>query len=406
MKKQIVGLLAVIVVVIVGIAAFAATKQPAGSIQTVTSTTTTTKQSAGSTQTVTSTTTVTTTPTTTTSTTTPITLTGAGSTFVYPMMSAWMSVYEEQEPNVQISYSAVGSGAGISDLSSKLVDFAGTDVPLGAGGSSNIPGVITIPETCGAVTVAYNLPGVSSGLHLTGSVVSDIFDGKVTMWNDPEIENLNPSVALPSQTIIPVHRSDGSGTTFVFTSYLSLSSQYFENEIGAGKTVEWPVGLGEPGNTVVASTVSSTQYSIGYVELAYALEDNMAVAAIENPAGNWILPSLNSTELAVQSAASISLPAGNENWAGVSLLNAPAENAYPIVTFTYLLVYQELDTIPGMTQATATGLTQFLWWVVNSGQQYCEIPALDYVKLPANVVATDENSIQSLTFNGQQILTS
>jgi phosphate transport system substrate-binding protein len=360
--------------------------------------------------TTTSPTTSTTTPitATTTSATTSIILTGAGSTFVYPMMSVWIPIYESENPNVQINYAAVGSGTGISDLKSDLVDFGATDVPLGAGGAALIPGVITIPETTGAVTIAYNLPGIGSGLHLTGSVLANIFDENITMWNDPQIQALNENITLPSQPIVTVHRSDGSGTTFVTTSYLSLSSPTFENEIGAGKIVQWPSGsLGESGNTGVASTVASTKYSIGYVELAYALQENMTVAAVENPAGNWILPSLSSTGIAVQSAAATTpLPSGSGIWENVSLLNAPDPQAYPIVTFTYILVYENLNTIPGMTQAQATGLVQFLWWLVHDGQGYTETPALDYAQLPANVVAIDENSIQSLTFNGQTLPTS
>jgi phosphate ABC transporter phosphate-binding protein len=261
-----------------------------------------------------------------------------------------------------------------------------------------------IPETIGAVTMAYNLPNILTGLHLTGKVIADIFAGNVTKWNDPEIQGLNSNVTLPAKDILVVHRSDGSGTTFIFTGYLTQSSNSWKNAIGQGKTVSWLVGIGANGNTGVASVIQGTQYTVGYVELAYALQNKMTVAAIQNPAGNWILPTLNTIQIAVQSAASRGLPAGTGDWSNVNLLNAPDAQAYPIVSFTYLLVYKELNVIPGMTQNKATALVQFLWWVVHDGQQ--NAPALAYVQLPANVVQLDEASIKSITFDGQQLPTS
>ncbi|HMK95617.1 MAG TPA: phosphate ABC transporter substrate-binding protein PstS [Candidatus Limnocylindrales bacterium] len=266
------------------------------------------------------------------------------------------------------------------------------------------PNAVTIPETIGAVTVAYNIPGVATGLHLTGKVVADIFQGNITTWNDPEIQSLNPNVSLPNEPIQVVHRSDSSGTTFIFTGYLSASSSEWKSVIGQGKTVAWPSNeIGAQGNPGVAAVVQGTKYMIGYVELAYALQNNMTVAAIQNPEGNWILPSLSSIQDAVQSAASNGLPAGDQSWASVSLLNAPEAQAYPIVSFTYLLVYKELNVVPGMTQATATAEVQFLWWVAHDGQQLAS--GLDYVSLPSNVVQIDEETIQSITFNGQHLAT-
>jgi phosphate transport system substrate-binding protein len=337
---------------------------------------------------------------------TTVTLNGAGATFPYPLLNVMISHYHEQNTTVQINYQSIGSGGGISDLESKLVDFAASDAPLGAADMAKAPGSLHIPETIGAVTIAYNLPGIATGLHLTGKVIGDIFAGNVTMWNDNEIKNLNSNVTLPAKSIVTVHRSDGSGTTFIFTGYLSVSSLAWNETIGQGKTVAWPAGLGASGNTGVAQDVNNTQYTIGYVELAYALQNAMTVAAVQNPTGNWILPSLNTIQLAVQTAASSGLPAGNQSWTNVSLLNANDSQAYPIVSFTYLLVYQELNVIPGMTQTRATTLVQFLWWVVqpNGGQQYSS--SLEYVPLPANVVQIDEASIQSITFNGQHLPTS
>jgi len=333
-----------------------------------------------------------------------ITLQGAGATFPYPLLNSMVTNYTTNvKPNVQINYQPIGSGGGISayKLSQATVDFAASDAPLTAADSANVPNALHIPETIGAVTIAYNLPGVSSGLHLTGPVIADIFQGKITMWNDPAIQNLNPSTTLPSQGINTVHRSDGSGTTFIFTSYLSKSSTSWNSSVGQGKSVAWPVGIGSSGNTGVASSVQGNQYSIGYVELAYTLENNMTVAAVQNPSGNWVLPSLDSTQLAVQSGASTGLPPGNASWTSVSLLNAPDANAYPIVSFTYLIVYKELNVLSDMTNEKATALVQFLWYVVHDGQNLA--PGLSYAKLPSNVVQIDETTIESITFNGQQL---
>jgi phosphate ABC transporter phosphate-binding protein len=333
-----------------------------------------------------------------------VTLTGSGATFPYPLLNAMIIQYQKVKSNVQINYQSIGSGGGISALEGKTVDFAASDAPLGATDRALAPGTLHIPETIGAVTLAYNLPNISSGLRLTGKVIADIFAGNVTMWNDPEIQNLNSNVTLPSRSIATVHRSDGSGTTFIFTGYLSASSPAWNASIGQGKTAAWPLGLGANGNNGVASIVNGTQYTLGYVELAYALTNGMTVAAIENPSNNWILPSLTTIQLAVQSAASTGLPAGNQSWTAVNLLNAPDPQAYPIVSFTYLLVYQDLSTISGMTQAKATALVQFLWWVITDGQN--NATALAYVPLPANVVQIDKTSIQSITFNGQHLPTS
>ena len=338
-----------------------------------------------------------------------MTLVGSGATFPYPLLSVMISHYA-QETNVHVTYDSVGSGGGIAALESKIVDFAASDAPLGATDMAKAPGSLHIPETIGAVTIAYNVPGIPTGLNLTGKAIADIFAGNVTMWNDAEIQNLNPNTTLPAKNIVTVHRSDGSGTTFIFTGYLSASSPAWNNSVGQGKSVNWPsppgsTSLGAIGNNLVAQDVNNTQYTIGYVELAYALQNGFTVAAIQNPSGNWIMPSLSTIQLAVQSAAaSTGLPAGNASWANVNLLNAHDPQAYPIVSFTYLLVYQELNVTSGMTHDRAEALVKFLWWVVHDGQQYS--PGLEYVKLPANVVQTDEATIQSITFDGQHLPTS
>ncbi len=334
-----------------------------------------------------------------------VTLNGAGATFPQPFLNATITKYTRDiKPNVQINYQGVGSGQGISSLTAKTVDFAASDAPLTASQRTAAPNTLHIPETIGAVTIAYNLPGVQSGLHLTGQVIANIYLGTITNWNDQAVQSLNTHVSLPDHAITTVHRSDSSGTTRIFTKYLSNVSSTWADQVGSGTSVQWPGGLGAQGNAAVASTVNQTQYAIGYVELAYALTNAMTVAAVQNPAGNYILPSLSTTTTAVQSGAQSGLPAGNQDWGSVSLLNTPDAQAYPIVSFTYLLAYQELNVIPGMTKNKATALVQFLWWVVHDGQDLA--PSLQYARLPTNVVQIDETSIQSITFNGQHLPTS
>jgi phosphate transport system substrate-binding protein len=333
----------------------------------------------------------------------PASLTGAGATFPYPLLNAMITDYTTAKPYIQVNYQSIGSGGGISAMQQKTVDFGASDAPLSATEMNNIPNALHIPETIGAVTVTYNLPGIATGLHLTGQVIADIYQGIITMWNDPAIQNLNPTITLPAKTIVVVHRSDSSGTSFVFTGYLSASSSAWSAAVGQGKAVAWPTGLGGSGNAGVAGTVEGTAYTIGYVELAYSIENTMKVAAVQNPTGNWIMPTLASTTAAAQAVASSGLPSGGASWTSVNILNAPASNAYPIVSFSYIIVYKELNVIPGMTQSDATALVQFLWYVVHNGQN--QAPALSYASLPSNVVQIDETTIQSITFNGQTLPT-
>ena len=333
----------------------------------------------------------------------PASLTGAGATFPYPLLNAMITDYTAAKPYILVNYQSIGSGGGISAMQQKTVDFGASDAPLSATEMNNIPNALHIPETIGAVTVAYNLPGIATGLHLTGQVIADIYQGTITMWNDPAIQNLNPTITLPAKTIVVVHRSDSSGTSFVFTGYLSASSTAWSSVVGQGKAVAWPTGLGASGNAGVAGTVEGTAYTIGYVELAYSIENSMKVAAVQNPTGNWVMPTLASTTAAAQAVASAGLPSGSASWTSVNILNAPASNAYPIVSFSYIIVYKELNVIPGMTQSDATALVQFLWYVVHNGQN--QAPALSYASLPSNVVQIDETTIQSITFNGQTLPT-
>jgi phosphate transport system permease protein/phosphate transport system substrate-binding protein len=290
---------------------------------------------------------------------------------------------------------------------------------------------VHIPETIGSVVAAYNINGVpEKGLKLTGPVLADIFLGGITTWNDPRIQELNPDLTLPSENIVVAHRSDGSGTTFVWTSYLSAISPEWSETVGAGKSVEWPVGLGAPGNEGVANTITSTPNSIGYVELAYALTTDTDYAYIQNMEGNFVEPSLNSTQAAVEAAVlsgggtstnattsnnstgttnttgtqnmtSINLPAGSESWEDVALVNGPGANSYSIASFSYLLLYQDLSTnIDSMEKARA--LVDFIQWAITDGQQFAD--ELSYVPLPDSVVQHNMQTLESLTFQGQPVL--
>ena len=345
-----------------------------------------------------------------------ITLVGAGATFPDPLIRKWSSAYVTVT-GVRVNYQAVGSGAGISQITAKTVDFAGSDAPLSATERAAAPGLLHIPETLGAVTAAYNLPGIPSGLNLTGDILVYMFLGStspsgITMWNDPSIAAVNPGVSLPAQAISVVHRSDGSGTTFVWTSYLHLANSAWNTSL-VGKNPAWPVGIGAQGNAGVAGKILQTPYSIGYVELAYTVQNSMTVAKIENPAGNFVLPSLASTASAAAAAAP-TLPTSDGDWSGVSILMAPGAGSYPVSSLTYLLVYKELNAIgPSMTQARAKALVDFIWWAVSAqcptapatcdGQSYST--ALVYVPLPQSVVTLDEQGLRNVTFNGQTLRT-
>jgi phosphate transport system substrate-binding protein len=333
----------------------------------------------------------------------PATLTGSGATFPAPFLNLTIVTYTAQiRPNLQINYQALGSGAGVTALTAKTVDFACSDAALTASQTTALPAqAVTIPEAIGAITVAYNLPGITGGLHLTGPVLANIYLGTITRWNDPQITALNPTLSLPNQGILTVHRSDSSGTTKWFTQYLSNVSSTWASQISYANTVQWVGGIGASGNAAVASNVNQTQYAIGYVELAYALQNQMTVAAMQNPSGNFIMPSLASTTAAAQSLPTTGLPSGTDSWTGVDILNTAGTQAYPIVNPTYMLVYKELNNVPGMTLDKATQLVQYIWYVVHGGQQLA--PTLQYASLPANIVTLDETTIRSITFNGQSL---
>jgi phosphate transport system substrate-binding protein len=346
-----------------------------------------------------------------------ITINGAGATFPFPLIDTWRVEYQSVNPSISINYQSIGSGGGVRQFTERTVDFGASDAPLTEEEMRALASTpVHIPETIGSVVAAYNLPGIDKGLKLTGPVLADIFAGKITRWDDPRIGELNPDLPLPADNIVVVHRSDGSGTTFIWTSYLSQVSPEWSQTVGAGKSVQWTVGLGAQGNEGVSNTILSTPNSIGYVELTYALTTDMDYASLMNRARNFVEPTLDSTQAAAQAAiimnststaanstdtSPISLPGGDQSWTHVSLLDAPGADSYPIASFSYLLLYKEMSTnIDSMEKARA--LAEFVNWAIIDGQQFAS--PLHYVPLPDSIVQHNQQTLRSLTFNGQPVL--
>ena len=332
-----------------------------------------------------------------------IELTGDGSSLVYPLLSQWTSNYHGLHSNIQVNYQSVGSGAGVTDFTNKVVDFAGTEA---APVPSSLPNTtLTIPETIGAVTLAYNIPGVPTGLNLNENLTAEIFNGAITYWDNASITGINNRLSLPHNLITTVHRSDSSGTTFIFEGYL-LKSSFWPF---APQSKSWPSGargasLAGAQNNGVATDVLTTPNSIGYVEVAYALQNNMNVAYVQNQArSSYIKPTLANITAAVNSADVSSLPTGLQDWSAVSLILQPGANSYPIVSFTYIIVYQQLNVRPLMTLDKAKALVDFIWYMVHEGQSAGV--SLNYATLPAPIVTIDETSIKSITYNGQSLPT-
>jgi phosphate transport system substrate-binding protein len=333
-----------------------------------------------------------------------IELNGAGATFPFPLIDAWRVEYQKIKPDISINYQSIGSGGGVKQFTEKIVDFGATDAPLTSLEMEKAREAVHVPETIGSIIVSYNIPEVpDSGLKLTGSILAGIYLGEITKWNDPQIQKLNPDLFLPTQNIIVVHRSDGSGTTFVWTDYLSNVNNEWKAQVGKGKSVQWPTGVGAPGNEGVASTVKSTPYAIGYVELSYALATRMTYAYLENQEGNFIEPSIDSVRAAVASSATL-LPRGDESWEQVSTTDAPGKDSYPISSFSYLLLYKELSTNPRIDSLDkARALVDFVSWAITDGQQFAD--DLGYVALPDDVVILNQDTLSSLTYKGQPVLT-
>ena len=329
-------------------------------------------------------------------------ISGAGSTFVFPAMSAWAGQFSTDTSScIQAAYSAVGSGAGITQLTSKAVEFGASDAPLSYAQTKALPGAaMTIPEAIGPVTVVYNSGNLPKGLNLTGSLVAQIYMGNITNWNDSAIKAINPGVNLPNQAIAVVHRSDSSGTSFVFTGWLSLESPAWKASIGQGTAPVWPVGTGARGSGGVVGTVGSTVGAIGYAELNYAeFGSGVYTASLQNPAGNYIQPSIASTEPAVSAVAG-NLPPGSGNWSAVSMLNQPGAGTYPMATFTYLIVYSDMGAVFGsaVSQSQAQATVNFIWWIIHDGQSVSS--ALYYVPIPDSVVSLNQATLSQMTYNG------
>jgi phosphate transport system substrate-binding protein len=316
-------------------------------------------------------------------------ITGAGATFPFPLYSKWFSDYNKMRPEVQINYQSIGSGGGIKQITEKTVDFGASDAPMNEEEIARAPGIQHIPTVLGAVVLVYNLPGVTEPLKFAPETIAGIFLGKTTKWNDPSIARDNPGARLPDSAISVVHRSDGSGTTYVWTDYLSKVSPEWKSGPGTGKSVNWPVGLGGKGNEGVTGTVKQTEGGIGYVELAYANQNKLTPAIIKNRDGNWVKATL---ETVSQAAAKAEMPDDYR----VSITDQPGKDAYPIASFTYILLYKDqTDPVKGKE------LLRFLWWAVHDGEKAAA--ALDYAPLPKTVVEKVENTLKKMTVQGKPI---
>jgi phosphate transport system substrate-binding protein len=317
---------------------------------------------------------------------------GAGATFPYPIYSKWFEEYTRVDPEVRFNYQSIGSGGGIRQITERTVDFGASDGPMTDEQLKKAPGeLLHVPMVLGAVVPTYNLAG-SPKLQFSGDVLADIFLGKITKWNDERIKALNPSAILPNQPIVVVHRSDGSGTTYIWVDYLAKVSKEWERKVGRGTSVNWPVGLGGKGNEGVAGQVKNAPGALGYVELAYAITNKLPAAAVKNQSGKFVEPSIESTTAAAAGAAK-SMPADFR----VSLTDALGESAYPVASFTWLLVYKDQPN-----EAKGRALVRFLWWAIHDGQKYPS--ALLYAPLPALVVKQIEAKIKQITYSGKPLL--
>jgi phosphate transport system substrate-binding protein len=313
---------------------------------------------------------------------------GAGATFPYPIYSKWFDEFHKKHPEAEINYQSIGSGGGIRQVLEGTVDFGASDGPMTDEQLSQAKTpILHLPTVLGAVVATYNLPGVQK-LKLTPEVLAGIFLGKITAWNDPALVKENPGVSLPAVPIVPVHRSDGSGTSFVFTDYLAKVSPEWEKTVGRGTSVNWPVGIGGKGNEGVTGLVKQTPNSIGYVELVYALQNNLAYADVRNRAGRYVPPSLASVTAAAAAAAA-KMP---EDFR-VSITDAPSPDAYPISSFTWLLIPSRIaDKTKGDI------MKQFLGWMLSDGQAMTT--PLNYAPLPPAVIEMERRAIDQIVVGG------
>jgi phosphate transport system substrate-binding protein len=323
-------------------------------------------------------------------------LNGAGATFPYPLISKWSNEYHNLKPDIQINYQSIGSGGGIKQMITGTVDWGASDAPLTdeqmrVADSAHGP-LIHVPETLGAVVIAYNIPGVNETLRFDGETIANIYLGKITTWNDESIKKLNPKVDLPSTPIVVVHRADGSGTTYIFSDYLSKVSPEWKDKVGKSTSLNWPVGIGGKGNEGVSGQVSNTAGTIGYVELIYALQNNISFADVKNAEGVFVHPSINGVTEALANAAK-TLPEDLR----FSITNAPGKDSYPISSATWLLIYRnQTDPVKGKA------VVEFMKWAVTEGQQFSA--ALNYAPLPKNIQKLDVEKLKMVECNGEGLL--
>jgi phosphate transport system substrate-binding protein len=315
-----------------------------------------------------------------------VNLQGAGATFPNPLYQKWLSEYGKLHPNVKIDYQSIGSGGGIKQLKEQTVDFGASDAPMKDEDLKSAPGeILHIPTVLGAVVMTYNLQGISQPLKFSPEVIADIFLGKIKKWNDPKITADNAGVTLPASDITVVHRSDSSGTSAVFTDYLSKVSAEWKEKVGAGTSPSWPIGMGGKGNEGVTGQVKGTPNTIGYVELAYAVQNKLPVGQVKNASGSFITPSID----AVTAAAAASI-ANTPDDLRVSITNAPGAQAYPISSYTYILVYKNQKDA-----AKGKALVDFVWWGIHDGENYAK--DLQYAPLPQEIVKRAETKVNSIT---------
>ncbi len=320
-------------------------------------------------------------------------ITGAGSTFDYPFFSRAFYAYADGPEHLQVNYQSIGSGGGIEQFIRQTVNFGATDVPMNDSElqqARSAGPVEQVPVALGAEAITYNLPHIRQRLHFTGRVLADIYLGKVLRWNSPEIAKINPGIRLPSSQIVVVHRSDGSGTTYIFTDFLSQSNQIWAKVVGTGKSVDWPVGIGGKGNTFVTQEVQNTPGAIGYVELAYALTAKMNVGMVQNRYGSFVEPNLHSVTAAARQFAHVTSR-------HFSIVNAPGKDSYPICGYSWVLLYEH-QTNRGVGEA----MTRLFSWLVTSGQSYAQ--SVDYVPLPQSVKRLAQSLIKRIAYHGQPLL--
>ncbi len=320
---------------------------------------------------------------------------GAGATFPYPIYSKWFDEYARILPGVRFNYQSIGSGGGIEQTRKRTVDFGASDAPLSDQQLTAMGRpILLIPTVAGSIAISYNMSGVGDGLRLTPENVAEIYLGTLTRWNDAKLRQNNPGLALPDLPITVIHRADGSGTTYHFTSFLTLVSADWAKKVGHATSVSWPVGLGGKGNEGVAGLIRQTPGAIGYVELAYVMQNKLTSAVLRNRDGQWLAPTLKATTAAAAGGAAEMARTGDVR---VSISYAPGPDTYPIAGFTYLLVPKNQDDTE-----KGRSLVKFLWWAVHDGQKFA--PELLYAPLPSEVVKIDEKLIQSISAQGKPLL--